>query len=150
MRGRSDVARAIDDGVICSSPRTTATLRIEVGQGLEGVLPDAIAKRIIEETIIPRFRSGDFYGGIADGVERIIAVIEGEPLPPPRRGVGDGRLPQDSLPFLLMAPLLVGGFVRMTMNRFLGATSRGGARWRSLRGGSPVRARRSGSACFCF
>jgi uncharacterized protein len=116
---------AIDDGVILLVAKDDRTLRIEVGQGLEGVLPDAIAKRIIEETIIPQFRSGDFYGGIADGVERIIAVIEGEPLPPPRRGVGDGRLPQDSLPFLLMAPLLVGGFVRMTMNRFLGATSAG-------------------------
>src|SRR5512132_2715893 len=45
-------------------------VRIEVGYGLEGVLPDAVAKRIIDEEIVPRFRSGDFYGGIEAGVGR--------------------------------------------------------------------------------
>jgi len=58
-------------------------VRIEVGYGLEGVLPDAIANRIVEEDIVPRFRNGDYYGGIAAGVDRISRVIDGEPLPPP-------------------------------------------------------------------
>ncbi len=61
-------------------------MRIEVGYGLEGALPDAIAKRIIEETIAPHFKQGDFYGGIDAGLEQMIKVIDGEPLPEPDRG----------------------------------------------------------------
>jgi uncharacterized protein len=56
-------------------------LRIEVGYGLEGALPDAIAKRIIGETITPYFRNDDYYTGIAAGVDAMIAVVDGEPLP---------------------------------------------------------------------
>ena len=58
-------------------------LRIEVGYGLEGALNDVTAKRIIDEVITPKFRSGDFAGGISAGVDRIIGVIDGEPLPAP-------------------------------------------------------------------
>jgi uncharacterized protein len=139
---------AIDDGVILIVAKDDRALRIEVGYGLEGALPDAIAKRIIEETILPRFRTGDFYGGISDGVDSILRVIEGEPLPAPRRGVGNG-LPQDSLPFLLIAPLLVGSFVRMTMNRFVGATAAGatgaGIAWWMVGAGAAL-----GIGLFCF
>ncbi|MGH8529453.1 MAG: TPM domain-containing protein [Nevskiales bacterium] len=73
--------KGVDDGVILLVAKDDRKLRIEVGYGLEGALPDVIAKRIIEEVIVPRFRAGDFYGGITDGVERIIGVIKGEPLP---------------------------------------------------------------------
>ena len=58
-------------------------LRIEVGYGLEGALTDATAKRIIDEDITPKFKAGDFAGGIAAGVERMIRVIDGEKLPAP-------------------------------------------------------------------
>ena len=58
-------------------------VRIEVGYGLEGALPDAIANRIIDEDVVPQFRRGDFYGGIATAVDRMMRVIEGEPLPEP-------------------------------------------------------------------
>ncbi len=61
--------------------RTTARLRIEVGYGLEGALNDATASRIIREVIVPRFREGDFFGGISAGLERMMRVIDGEPLP---------------------------------------------------------------------
>jgi uncharacterized protein len=53
-------------------------LRIEVGYGLEGVLPDVTAKRIIEEEIVPRFRSDDYAGGIEAGVDAMIAATKGE------------------------------------------------------------------------
>jgi uncharacterized protein len=76
----------IDDGVLVLVAKEDRELRIEVGYGLEGVLPDAVAKRIIDEVIVPRFRQGDFYGGLSAGIERVIAVIQGEPLPPPREG----------------------------------------------------------------
>ena len=58
-------------------------MRLEVGYGLEGAIPDAIAKRVIEEIIVPRFRAGDFYGGLSEGVTSIMKLVEGEKLPPP-------------------------------------------------------------------
>src|SRR3954471_20208359 len=75
--------KKIDDGAILVVAKDDRKLRIEVGYGLEGALTDVTAKRIIDEVITPRFRSGDFAGGISDGVNRILRVIEGEPLPPP-------------------------------------------------------------------
>ena len=55
------------------------TLRIEVGYGLEGALTDATSSRIINETIVPRFGQGDFYGGVTAGVDNIMRVVDGEP-----------------------------------------------------------------------
>lgn len=78
--------QGVDDGVLLLVALQDRAVRIEVGYGLEGAVPDAIAKRIVEEIILPRFREGDVYGGIAAGVDRIVAVIDGEPLPePPQR-----------------------------------------------------------------
>lgn len=77
--------KGIDDGIILIVAKDDRRLRIEVGYGLEGVVNDATAKRIISEVITPRFRDGDFFGGLQAGVRRIIQVVEGEPLPPPER-----------------------------------------------------------------
>jgi uncharacterized protein len=51
---------------------------LEVGYGLEGVLPDVICKRIIDEQISPRFKAGDFDGGLTAGVQSILAATKGE------------------------------------------------------------------------
>ena len=75
--------KGVDDGALLLVAKNDRAMRIEVGYGLEGALPDAIAKRIIAETITPYFKSGDFYGGIQAGVAAMIKVIEGEPLPTP-------------------------------------------------------------------
>jgi uncharacterized protein len=77
--GRADA----DDGVLLLVAKDDRKLRIEVGYGLEGAIPDATANRVIEEIIVPHFKQGDYYAGIKAGVERIIGLIEGEPLPPP-------------------------------------------------------------------
>src|ERR1700719_3369770 len=78
--------KKIDDGAILVVAKNDRKLRIEVGYGLEGALNDVTAKRIIDEIITPKFRSGDLAGGISAGVARIVAVIGGEPLPaPPQR-----------------------------------------------------------------
>jgi len=74
--------KGVDDGALLLVAKDDRAMRIEVGYGLEGALPDAIAKRIIEEIIVPRFKSGDFYGGIDAGADAMIKVVEGEPLPP--------------------------------------------------------------------
>jgi uncharacterized protein len=74
----------VDDGVILVIAKNDRKLRIEVGRGLEGAIPDAIAKRIVSDVIAPHFKSGDFYGGIAAGTGAIMTLIQGEGLPPPR------------------------------------------------------------------
>ncbi|MCZ7009974.1 TPM domain-containing protein, partial [Salmonella enterica] len=58
-------------------------VRIEVGYGLEGAIPDAIAVRVIQEYLVPRFRQGDYAGGIVDATAALVRLIDGEPLPPP-------------------------------------------------------------------
>jgi uncharacterized protein len=77
--------KGFDNGAILLIARDDRKLRIEVGYGLEGVLPDALASRIIREVIVPRFRSNDYPGGIEAGVEAIMTVTRGEPLPAPAR-----------------------------------------------------------------
>jgi uncharacterized protein len=75
--------RKIDDGALLVIAKNDHRLRIEVGYGLEGSLTDVTSRRIIDEVITPEFRFGDFAGGISKGVDRIIGVINGEPLPRP-------------------------------------------------------------------
>jgi uncharacterized protein len=74
-----------DNGVILTIAPNEREIRIEAGYGLEGVLPDAIAARIIREQITPAFRDGDMDGGVVAGVRAIMAVTEGEPMPLPAR-----------------------------------------------------------------
>lgn len=113
----------VDDGVLLVVAKDDRAVRIEVGYGLEGVLPDAIAKRIIEDDIIPRFRNGDFYAGIDAGLTRVMGVIEGEPLPPPRRKtVSQARTGLDWL-FPAFVLLLIGRrLLTAVFGRFGGAS----------------------------
>ena len=78
----------VDDGVILIVAKDDRKLRLEVGYGLEGAIPDAVAKRVIAETITPYFKSGDFAGGIDAGVTQLIGLIEGESLPAPSERAG--------------------------------------------------------------
>jgi uncharacterized protein len=100
--------KKFDNGVILVIASDDHRLRIEVGYGLEGVLPDAIANRIIQEIIVPRFRDGDFPGGIEDGVEAIIKVTRGEHLPQTPRPTAKTQhaYPLSALGLLFMAALL--------------------------------------------
>ncbi len=66
-----------NNGVLLLVAVDDRKLRIEVGYGLEGTLTDALAKLIIDDTIVPQFRGGDFEEGIRLGTEDIIAVLEG-------------------------------------------------------------------------
>ncbi|MBC3875756.1 TPM domain-containing protein [Undibacterium flavidum] len=77
--GRTKIA----DGVLLLIAKNDKRVRIEVGRGLEGALTDVTSSRIIREFIRPAFKQNDFYGGINVGIDKISAVIEGEPLPAP-------------------------------------------------------------------
>jgi uncharacterized protein len=72
----------VDDGVLLVVAKDDRKLRIEVGYGLEGAIPDAIAHRVIEEYLVPNFRSGDIGGGISAATDALIKLVDGEALPP--------------------------------------------------------------------
>jgi uncharacterized protein len=122
--------KKVDDGAILVVAKDDRKLRIEVGYGLEGALNDVTAKRIIDEVITPKFRSGDFAGGISAGVDRIIRVIDGEtlPAPVPRQKPDSVSLEHfDPLnPFLIIPVLLFGGLMRRTLGRLIGSVAAGG------------------------
>jgi len=121
--------KKLDDGAILVVAKDDRALRIEVGYGLEGVLNDATSSRIIREVIVPRFRDGDFYGGINAGLDRMMRLVDGEPLPAPSKGaspVAEGGWMQ-LLPMLLVVALVGGGILRAMLGRFLGAAATGGA-----------------------
>lgn len=120
--------KGVDDGALLAIAKDDRAMRLEVGYGLEGALNDATAKRIIAEVITPRFREGDFFGGISAGLDRMIKVIDGEPLPEPARSAPavDGGVFQ-LLPVLLIAALVVGGVLRAILGRALGSMATGGA-----------------------
>ncbi|MGC8736874.1 MAG: TPM domain-containing protein, partial [Dissulfurimicrobium sp.] len=75
--------KGVDDGVLILVAKNDRRARIEVGYGLEGTIPDAVAKRIISEIMAPRFKDGDYYGGLSAAVDALAGFIEGEPLPVP-------------------------------------------------------------------
>lgn len=109
--------KKIDDGVILIVAKNDRTLRLEVGYGLEGAIPDAIAKRVIAETITPYFKAGDFYGGIDAGVQQVMRLIEGEPLPPPSasgQGPGEG---DGALVILIVGGMVAGWLLSTLMSR---------------------------------
>src|ERR1017187_7914555 len=115
--------KKIDDGALLVVAKDDRRLRIEVGYGLEGALTDVTTKRIIDEIITPRFRNGDFAGGISDGVDRIIGVIDGEPLPAPVPPQSSGSSHNfDPLnPFVLFAIFVIGADSSTTLAALTGS-----------------------------
>jgi len=117
--------KGVDDGIIVVIARSDQAMRIEVGYGLEGAVPDAVAKRLIEEEFIPNFREGDFYGGLRAGLDRLMRVIDGEPLPEPKREAGRGSdLRSIEAYFVLFMAIViaVGGLLRALFGRLPAAT----------------------------
>jgi uncharacterized protein len=124
--GREDV----DDGVLFLVAKEDRALRLEVGYGLEGALPDAIADRIVEDIVVPRFREGDFAGGVNAGIDAIIRVIDGEQLPepeasPPWPGDGGGGL-GGLLTIGFIMVVVVGSILRAIFGRLPAAVITGG------------------------
>lgn len=114
--------KGVDDGVLLLVARNDRKLRIEVGYGLEGAIPDAVAKRIVSEIISPRFKQGDFSGGIRAGVERIIKVIEGEPLPEKKQSKAGSKMnkPDDWLGLVFVFSFIVGAVLSLLLGRLIG------------------------------
>jgi uncharacterized protein len=75
--------QGVDDGAVLIVAKEDRAVRIEVQYGLEGVLTDAASSRIINDTIVPMFKQGDYSGGISAGVDQMLKVVDGDPLPRP-------------------------------------------------------------------
>lgn len=120
--GREKVA----DGVIVIIAKNDRKMRIEVGRGLEGAIPDVYAKRIIADIMAPKFKQGDFAGGINAGVDRLAGLIGGEPLPEPETRSNENSLFEGMLPFILFAGLIFGGILRAMFGNFFGSAANGG------------------------
>jgi len=117
--------KGVDDGAILLVAKNDRRVRIEVGRGLEGAIPDVIANRIITETITPRFKTGDYDGGVEAGIDRLVDVVNGEPLPEPdknwERHTGQGSL----LPLVLVAVFVGSGVLRSLFGRLVGSVATG-------------------------
>jgi uncharacterized protein len=122
--------KGVDDGALLIVAKDDRELRIEVGRGLEGVLTDLISNRIVEDIIVPNFKGGDYFKGVSDGLDAMMRVVEGEPLPPPapapKRWGGASRL-ETLLMIGFVLVFVVGGILRALFGRILGATLVGGA-----------------------
>lgn len=124
-----------DDGVLLLVAKNDRRVRIEVGYGLEGAIPDAAASRIIREYLAPKFRANDYYGGVTDAVGALTQLIDGEALPPPveaahreRGGLGF----QEMLFIGIFAGLMLRGVLgraRIWLRTPLGAVLTAGLLW---------------------
>ena len=115
---------AVDDGVVLVAALDDRRMRFEVGYGLEGAVPDALARRIIAETIGPRFYEEDYAGGLNAGTDALIALIDGEPLPPPveRQPAGD---PFTALPIVLILAFVCAPLLRRLFGSLFGSAAVG-------------------------
>jgi len=114
-----------DDGVILLVAKDDHKMRIEVGYGLEGAIPDLIAKRVITEVMAPSFKQGDFNGGISKAVDALMGLIAGEQLPVPAKQSNQGDW-GDFLPLLLVGGLILGSILRAVFGDFFGGVLNGG------------------------
>lgn len=124
--------KGVGDGVVMVVAKNDRRVNIAIAKTLEGAIPDLAASRIIEEAITPRFKQGDFAGGIEAGVDRIIGLVNGEPLPEPTRR--DARAANaggfqwfDIAVFLFFAVPIGGAVLRRIFGRKVGSILTGGA-----------------------
>ncbi|APW41412.1 TPM domain-containing protein [Rhodoferax saidenbachensis] len=121
--GRKDVG----DGLLLVVAKNDRKLRIEVAKTLEGAIPDLMASRVIDEAITPRFKAGDFAGGVDAGVEQLMGLVRGEALPAPEATNNDASPQGEELWIVLIFAVLVGGgILRGILGSKLGALVTGG------------------------
>ena len=133
--GRGGVGRSdVDDGVIVVVAKDDRKMRIEVGYGLEGVIPDAVAKRIVAENMAPKFREGYFAGGLDAAVAALGGLIRGESLPGPQPEPAPANVDDGSV-FLIFGAIFASGFLHALLGlagSLIAAALAGAVTWWSL------------------
>ena len=118
--------KGVGDGVLLLIAKDDHKMRIEVGRGLEGAIPDLYAKRIISEDIAPKFKQADFIGGLNAGVDKLVRLVNGEALPEPSKIASHSKGIDSLLPILLFGGLISGMLLRGIFGTFLGSAFNGG------------------------
>jgi uncharacterized protein len=95
-----------DNGILVLVAPSERQMRIEVGYGLEPILPDGLAGQIIREEFLPRFRDGDFAGGIQNGLRRIVLLVEAHHVLTPEERERLQNSNDGAPPLLIMLPFL--------------------------------------------
>jgi len=113
--------KGVDDGVLLVVAKDDRRVRIEPGYGLEGAIPDAMANRVIQEYLAPRFRDGDYAGGISAATAVLAGLIDGEQLPPPVAGNRTGDEGGDAG---FVVALFIGGVASMLARLLFARRSR--------------------------
>src|SRR5580700_7898785 len=115
--------KKVDDGALLIIAKNDHTLRIENGYGLEGVLTDAASNRIIEDTMVPLLRQGQYFAAVSAGIEQMMRLIDGEQLPPPDRTWQHRRAPNwNFLPVVIFGFLILSSVLRAAFGRTVGAS----------------------------
>lgn len=104
--------KKVDDGLLLVIAKDDRKARIEVGYGLEGAVTDALSSRVIREYLAPRFREGDYFGGIRDATAMLVKLVDGEALPPPMAAESSSGPP----------PILFAAFIGLFIGMFAGGT----------------------------
>lgn len=102
--------KGVGDGLLIVVAKDERRIWIAVAKALEGAIPDLAARRVIREAIAPRFKNGDFAGGLSAGLDSIFKLIEGEGLPAPI-GVSERRIDAGEGALALLVPFVVVGLV---------------------------------------
>ncbi|HOY70161.1 MAG TPA: YgcG family protein [Methylotenera sp.] len=116
----------VDDGVLVLVAKDDRKMRIEVGYGLEGAIPDVYAKRIVSDVMRPRFKQGDYYGGIDASVDTLISITDGEALPAPEVNQSSQMSGDNALALFFVGTLFLTMFFHGILGRFFGSAATGG------------------------
>lgn len=117
--------KGVDDGVLLVIAVQDRKTNLQVGYGLEGAIPDARAKQILEDIIRPRFQAGDFPGGVNAGVDALMTLINGEALPAPSKKNSHNNS-GNGIVIAVVVGMIAGFFIRAIFGRFFGGLAGGG------------------------
>ena len=122
--------KSVDDGALFVVAKQERKMRIHTGRGVQGTLTDALSKRIVADIVAPKFRTGDFAGGIIAGTDAIMKAIEGEqlPLPEPKKrkvATSSGSVENFFWLAIFLVPLVASMLTKL-LGRFFGSTLAGG------------------------
>ena len=120
--------KEVGDGLVLVVAKEDHRVRVEVARALEGVIPDLMARRVIDQAITPLFKQGNFAGGLDAGVSQIMSLIEGESLPRPVAVKANAKGFEwfDLAIFMFIAVPVVGSVARRILGRQLGSVATAG------------------------